>query len=565
MSRLQAILATIRRHLGELNTTHKLLLGSVVVIMLLALVVVGQVSSAARTVELLPGAPAEEQRQAHAALQAAGFPSTMRDGRVHVPVAQRTSAMAQLVQTDRLPADTSILFSNLLDKPKWNWGRAQTEQAIRIAKQNELAQVIASMEGIASARVFLDAPSQPGLGRAYRPPTASVAVFTRDGSPLPQDMVDKIAHFVAGAEAGLDASRVRVVDGTTGRARSVSDQQGLAASSYRDYARAVEQQFRDKLYALVSDIEGVVVEVTAHVDVTRRQSESHKTLPKGEGSEQFIRSESRTETTESVGALAAEPGVRSNQTADINAAGGGETTRSSRTEEQSEFDAFPGTLVERIDDPRGQPTWLVATINVPRAHVAELLKRAAQPADGAEAAPTEPTPAQIEQFFQEQERPRIEARIRPHLRTVDAEGQTLQGEVVVSLAEVELPAVAGRGAMAGPGGAGSLLAMKGGMVENIVLAALALVSLGMMALLVRRASRRLELPSAEEIAGVPPPLHAPSDLVGEAGESEAAMAGIEIDDAQLKAQKILEQVAELVHQSPEVASRLLHRWIATDD
>jgi flagellar biosynthesis/type III secretory pathway M-ring protein FliF/YscJ len=100
-------------------------------------------------------------------------------------------------------------------------------------------------------------------------------------------------------------------------------------------------------------------------------------------------------------------------------------------------------------------------------------------------------------------------------------------------------------------------------VNTAVVALLAVVALGMMIMMVRKSSRPIELPTPEELVGIPPALHADSDLVGEADESDAPMPGIELGDDEIKRAKLLEQVAEMVKQNPETAASLLSRWIET--
>jgi hypothetical protein len=52
--------------------------------------------------------------------------------------------------------------------------------------------------------------------------------------------------------------------------------------------------------------------------------------------------------------------------------------------------------------------------------------------------------------------------------------------------------------------------------------------------------------------------------VGEADESETAMAGIEVGEEEIKATKLRESVSELINQSPEVAGKMLNRWISVE-
>ena len=101
-----------------------------------------------------------------------------------------------------------------------------------------------------------------------------------------------------------------------------------------------------------------------------------------------------------------------------------------------------------------------------------------------------------------------------------------------------------------------------GLIKYIGLVGLALLSLAMMFLMVRRAGVHAELPSAEEIVGVPPPLPTDqSEVVGEAEESAPAMEGVELDDDALQRKQMLNQISDMVKQNPDEVANLLRRWI----
>jgi flagellar biosynthesis/type III secretory pathway M-ring protein FliF/YscJ len=83
--------------------------------------------------------------------------------------------------------------------------------------------------------------------------------------------------------------------------------------------------------------------------------------------------------------------------------------------------------------------------------------------------------------------------------------------------------------------------------------------------MVRKAGRAPALPTAEELVGIPPALAPGSDLVGEADESDTAMSGIEVDDDELRTQKMLEQVSELVKSNPSSAATVFNRWMTPEE
>jgi flagellar biosynthesis/type III secretory pathway M-ring protein FliF/YscJ len=86
----------------------------------------------------------------------------------------------------------------------------------------------------------------------------------------------------------------------------------------------------------------------------------------------------------------------------------------------------------------------------------------------------------------------------------------------------------------------------------------------MMFMLVRKAGRAAPMPTAEELVGIPPAIEPDSDLVGEADEGETPMMGIEIDSDQLKRQKMLQEVSELVKSNPQSAVGVFNRWLAPE-
>lgn len=564
MESLRHILRTIGEQLGKLSASHKLLIGSLAVIVAMTLLLVAQYAGQPTMTPLLPGAAPDDQGQAMTFVSQRGLPHEMGPGgEVLVPAGQREAIFAQMTQSGAAPANTELVFQNLIDQQKWWISNEQNEQLYLIALQNELSRTIRSWNGVRAASVIIDAPKARGLGGGVRLPTASVTVHTESGTALKQDLVDAVARFVAGAKSGLVPEAVNVIDGSTGRARAIAGEEDSIHSTYREYAASVEKQFREKIYSIVSDIEGVVVQVTAAVDVTRVTRTEEGVLPKGEGSEALVRRERSHSITGSGGSQGGEPGLRSNTRLDINASGSGAGAGYKETDDETEFEVLPGMKRVHVVDPRGQPTRIVATINVPRRHILGLL-------GGADEEGQEPgagvADEEVEAAFLA-ERTRIEERVRPHVRTLDEEGGVVEGEVVVSL--VSGPAFASGAGGAGGGlngagggaGGGSMLSLAEGMVEKGVLVALAVVAMGMMLMMARRIGKRVELPSAEELVGIPPALPADEDLVGEASERDSPLAGIELGEGEIANDRIREQVSELIQQNPDEAAVMLKRWI----
>ncbi len=571
--RLGQILARIRTSLSTLTTTQKLLIGSLVVVMAMALFLVALWTGKPAMVELLPGMPADAQQRAVSFLRSRGIDHQVdANGAVLVPVGLAQPIMGQMGQEGELPDDTSLLFSNLAAKTSWTWSAQDKKQFETIALQNELSKVIGQFRGIRKASVIIDVPTPSGLGMAVRQPTASATVFTTDGGPIGQQTVDAVAHLVASARAGLSVDNVRVIDGSNNRQHRARSEEIAGATTYLEHAATVEQRTRDRLLTMLSYIPGVVIAVNAQVDVRRTVSETQRVLDQGKGTVTAPKRETTEERTESAPIAAAEPGVRSNVGLDINRAGTAETKfqeKRADTEMQTEF----GRTTERIVDPRGMPIKINATINIPRSYFAALYRaeNAGGNAAGGAAQASEPTDADLTPVMT-REMDRIRADVQPQVDSSASlpgfNGEA--GEVVVSvIPDFERLASGGlqnaSQAGGGFGGVATMAAPLTGAVKTIALGGLAVLALTMMVMMVRKASRAEPLPTAEELVGVPPALQRGSDLVGEADEADSALAGIELTDDHIKSAKLREQVEELVKSNPDDAALLLNRWIQSDD
>ncbi len=574
MDRFRTILATIHKQLGALGATQRLLIGSLAVILLMTLFLVSQYAGRATLVPLLPSASPEDQTRAVAALEAADLGVRAVDGKAMVPPANRSQAIAQLNQSGALPRDTTMVFENISEKLSWTNPRETNRAIYKTMLENELAAVLAEHPGVRIARVFLDIPEPGGIGQAAALPKAAVTLFTDSGGAVDQATVDAAARLVSGAVARLDVARVTVTDGSTGRSRRVTDDALMAPTAAREAATLVERQFQEKIYSIVRYIDGVVVEVTADLDLRRVASQETRYLNPKDGTVSVLKSEKSLTDTDTRATRAGEPGVRSNVQVEINAGAAAGLDRTEKSESETENEVRVGSRVSQITDPGGGPTRLVATVSVPRGYVIAAIQSEKAAAGGAApGAPAAPAPSEAEvQARFDAERKSIEEAVRPHLQARTTEGQLVPGEVMVALvageggiASTPLRRGSGAAGSGGGGGVATILAYGGGIIDKVVLGALALVAVGMMFLMVRKAGKKVELPTPEQLVGLPPALATKSDLVGEADESETPIEGIEVGEDEIKAGKLREQVSELIRKSPEIAGNMLNRWVSANE
>jgi len=585
MDQLRKVLGLISTQLGKLTPTQKLLIASVCVIMLMSLFLVSQYAGKAQMVELIPAGTPEDQAKVAEYLDGAGVPYEFNsDKRVIVPTERKFPALARLAKAQVVPGQALLGRNNLVDHQDWLKPKAVQDQMYVTALCNDLAKVIGNFPGVEGAEVFISAPESSGLGSPMKRSVATVTVFPKSGTKLDQGTVDALADLVAGTTAGLDTKNVSIIDAVNRRSYRAGQDNGFSASGYMEQVVLVEERVRDKILDHLGRYIGdVIVSVNAIVDGSRTDVRTEKVLPKNEGTLVVPIEEETTNSTSTSGSKAAAPGLGGNVGMDIEYAaqdGGNTTDETARLKSEARF----GTRIENRQMARGRPTKINVAVSVPRNYVEQVVKSrkagAGAGATGAAAGadPGEPTDAEVEAEWTTRVSKSLEEMIRPLVQTADMAGTALEaGEVVVSLIPVALASVGPGGAGgvgSGPGGSpsnasgggvgGMSSLVSSGLFKQVMLGGLALLSIGMMFMLVRKAGRSAPLPTAEELVGIPPAIEPDSDLVGEADEGETAMLGIEIDSEQLKRQKMLEEVAQLVKSNPQTAVGVFNRWLAPE-
>jgi len=575
MNQLRRIIENAGTYIGKMTASQKLLLGSLAVIAAMTMFLVSQYASKPALVDLMSDSG---NTMTLSSLRAAGIDAQVVNGTIQVPPSQRSTAVAVLAQSGQLPGDTTLLFGNLVQSQDWKASKEQHRQQYTIALQNELSRTISQFRHVNKASVILDVPQSSGLGRAVRLPSASITMHSSGGSILGQDVVDAAAGMVMGAVSGLDPKNIQVVDGTTGQPRTVSSADSRLSSKFMDQAHAVGDDKKLQIQDMLGHIPGVIISVTAMVDVTKVQSTERAYSKMDSGSVSAVRSQGNTEDTMEQASKGAEAGVRSNQTASINT-GGGTGNSSNSTDTIKEYDNQFGYTETSTLDHRGMPTHIRASIIIPEEYIRELLNNA-QPAaeDGGE--PVEITLEDIRERFEGMDgnsgfKSLIIKQVTPHLIGQSPDGTMINGDVIVSMAPIgdayrRVGQVQSAGFMgslmgSGGGGGGSMVFGNGSLVETVLVGILAAVSVLMMLMMVKRSSKNIELPTAEELVGLPPQLEGASDLIGEADEGESAMAGIEIDDADMQVQQLRKQVDELIATDPESAAGLVERWAEVEE
>jgi flagellar M-ring protein FliF len=548
---LRQTIEQISQRLRDLPSASKLLIGSLMVILVMGLFLVGQYAGSSARVEL--SIDPEAQAEAMTYMRSVGIEFEPVNGKLMVPKEQQITILAQLTEREITGGDT-INFESLLKQDSPFLSRDQSQKHWLTAKMNVLSRMITQMSGVKSATVVIDEPSKPsGLGMSYTAPSASVNVVMKSGE-MSQELVDAVARLVAGAHAGLKPEHVAVSDAMANKVRKTRGSDDFAAGTNLEHKIKTEHAVQTKIEEYLSYIPGVKVAVNAMVDTRDMtvRSDSYKEAVVGPLAE---RSSTSTSSSTTGGA---EPGVRTNTGVSLSTGGKSGTTSSQEQNEAKMDPRFPAEH-SLIRDAKGFALKVNATIGIPRSFLVRVFRE--QKKDE-KAEPDDAAITAIEQ----QHRPQIEKGVQALIDTQGIEGAT-KGDVVVSV----IPdfAILGAGGSMQAELAPMSWAVSGGPMDGVIkmagLGALAVVSLLMMFLMIRKANVQEALPSAQDLAGIPPPIQLDeSDMVGEADESAPALEGMELDDDALRRQQMLGQINDMVNKNPDEAAALVRRWMKSE-
>ena len=157
--------------------------------------------------------------------------------------------------------------------------RAVEGEALRAAREADLARTIEAIDAVRGARVHIAVPDPTPFVRDNAAPAASIMLRLEDGRALSAAQVRAVRHLAASSVAGLAADRVAIVD-QSGALLS----QDAAGADDRNFALRlrIEERYRQAIAALLTPMVGAgnfTSEVSADVDFSESQS-TRETYPK---------------------------------------------------------------------------------------------------------------------------------------------------------------------------------------------------------------------------------------------------------------------------------------------
>jgi flagellar biosynthesis/type III secretory pathway M-ring protein FliF/YscJ len=400
-----------------------------------------------------------------------------------------------------------------------------------------------------------------GMGKGAQP-SATVSIEMDRGRAAPQHLVDSAAGLLVGAQAGLAWERVSViVDGVARRVRQPDAAGGMDAAEQFKAVEQVENRIEQK----VANFFGIAnLSVTVNFKVSPERKRTRKQEYDKDVIHKPIEENERTSETatplagNAAGDVGAMPNVGMSIPQAVPGSPGHATT--SETESKSKFQILAGSTTTEVETPAGIATPVAAAVRVPRSYITNVLRtEAPRPADPNAAIP-EPDEAAIQARFR-QELPDFRTAVR------FASGIESEGAVLVSLYTDLIPPMPPGVIPGAPNGGGltgtAITSLAAAHSREIVLGGLAVVSLFMVSMMVRRAG--------PVVAGVAatgglfqtpmPVLDAAEALAGEVGESTQMLDAMELDEDAVRAQQMLDQVSNMVQENPDASAGLVKSWL----
>jgi flagellar biosynthesis/type III secretory pathway M-ring protein FliF/YscJ len=548
----------LAERLSELSPSSRLFIGSLMVIVVMGLFLVGQYAGGTEKAPLRVRPAALDATKVW--LDGEGIRYATDDaGRILVDESDRQVIQVRLATESSVPPSDLDWDAMMKDEAKssiWDSPEVQRQRERRFS-MTLLKVMVTNLEFVNDAQIAIDEPDQiRGPGRGFFPATASITVSTLNG-PLTAGQARTIRSLVASGVSGMEVSNV-VVSDQVGTLFAGDDRGAGSAAQLDGVSRGVETHYEQQIREVLA-IDGLRVAVSALAE-PRSSFESGRE----HGDPVTASTRGASEMMKQRGASGGgRPGYGSNVGAQANQPLGVSSMQNFSEVEAEDFnnDVIVDAVDIAIENPGGYVYKLSAVLNVPYLYLKE--RYAAETA-----ADIEPTPAQLDELktivnleFDDA----ISMMLQTPPPASNLKGDVVPGDVTVLFGHGVFPiahGIDGSGLTAGIGGVALAASDQPIGVRTWLLGGLAVLGIGAMFMMARRASRPDPLPTAEELLGQVPTLDAAGDVVlGEASEVDTPLEAREVDETELRRKQMLGQLNEMVVREPSEAAVLVKQWI----
>jgi flagellar M-ring protein FliF len=462
-------------------------------------------------------------------------------GRIRIPSGKDAAYMGALADAGALPPSFNSYLEKALSSDSIFMSSEDKRTRLKVAKQNELALILRSMQGIENASVIYDVQKGTGLDRRETI-TATVSVKPLGNQPLAPSRVPAIRNLVAGAIAGLDPSGVTVAD-LNGRTYPGGEDglSGYLEDPYYARKSMYEKRLEAKIGDTLSYVPGVVVQVSAVLDKELRHIEKELSYD-SKTVVSYSRERTTSDRTEGTSG-GGQPGLAAQGPSAGPAAVANTRTTSNNSEDiESETQNLVPTIERQVEKKTLTPERVNVTVVVPSDYYEQVWNERNPAADGGEP----PTP-------QTQDLDKIKATVtQESLNAVEALLPPLPaGENPFPQVTVTTFQSLTKSPLAAPS---PLVGVGDWLGENwSTLALCGLVLCGLMMLRSMVKSAPQAAPAAE-----PPNL----GIVAEDAENEGEGETRKLKRRLSRGPSLKDELAELVREDPDAAASILRNWIS---
>ena len=236
-------------------------------------------------------------------------------GAILVPAAQVHDVRLKLA-SQGLPRGGVVGFE-LMENQKLGATQFQEQVNYQRALEGELARSIQTLAAVSAARVHLAIPKPSVFLRDQQKPSASVIVNLNAGRQLERAQIAGIQHLVASAVPELAVKAVSVLDQSGNLLSSGHEAPGALDAGQLGYVQQIEAATIKRVTDILEPIVGranLRVQVTAELDFSQSESTAETFKPNQTPDNAVVRSEQKSESSESTAAAGAQgiPGAASN-------------------------------------------------------------------------------------------------------------------------------------------------------------------------------------------------------------------------------------------------------------
>lgn len=555
MEFLSRTIAQIKTQLGMLTGSQKLVCLLLVVIIIGASVWMVRYSADREMVPLFNESLSESQlRPVISKLERWGVEYELNGDVILVPKVELRTISNRLYYADVLPGDTTMGFGALLENGDIFSTPSQQDDKRWVILQSQLGVMITRLPGVEKARVIINMGSKRTISNISPLPSATVVVTLRGSSGATRKLATTIAAMVATGVNRLRQENVTVV--ISGKRFPIAPAGEDLNGEYLERKASHERQARQKILAAL-DIPNTLVQVDVTPRISKTSTNRKEYLPDRDGSLTLTVAEKSREDTANSSVERKEPGVLANVAESRDSGSGGTSTESTETDVMMQ--GFAGQEETYKETPAGGIIGITATVRIPRSYFAAIVK--------SESGSDEPTREMIQETIA-REMPGLKKAVMLAigLRGTDAESRVdvtdYPDVAMAASAGLATAEISGSGAAAA---APSVVSVANQYGKQIAVGVLAVISLLMMLMMVKKAGGAIETPEEEVTLMMgDKPLDAlsleESNIDGD-DASSGLLAGVELDEEVVRSQQILEQVRNMVEESPESAASLMGKWI----